>query len=44
MEKYFRLKQKLKKKKTLWDFPGGPEAKTLSTECRGPWFDPLSVN
>ena len=24
------------------DFPGGPEAKTLCSQCRGPGFDPWS--
>ena len=24
------------------DFPGGPVAKTLSSQCRGPRFDPWS--
>ena len=24
--------------------PGGPVAKTLKTQCRGPGFDPWSVN
>ena len=23
-----------------WDFPGGPVAKTLCSQCRGPGFDP----
>ena len=23
-----------------WDFPGGPGAKTLHSQCRGPRFDP----
>ena len=26
--------------KDFWDFAGGPLAKTLSSECRRPWFDP----
>ena len=26
------------------DFPGGPVAKTLHSQCRGPKFDPLSGN
>ena len=26
--------------KDFWDFPGGPVAKTLSSECRRPQFDP----
>ena len=28
------------KMKYLGDFPGGPVAKTLSFQCRGPGFDP----
>jgi len=26
------------------DFPGGPVAKNLSSQCRGPGFDPWSGN
>ena len=26
------------------DFPGGPVAKTLHSQCRGPRFDPWSGN
>ena len=26
------------------DFPGGPVAKTLCSQCRGPGFDPWSGN
>ena len=26
------------------DFPDGPVAKTLSSQCRGPGFDPWSGN
>ena len=26
------------------DFPGGPVVKTPSSQCRGPRFDPWSVN
>ena len=26
------------------DFPGGPVAKTLSSQCKGPGFDSLSGN
>ena len=26
------------------DFPGGPVAKTLCSQCRGPGFDPSSGN
>ena len=33
-----------KKKKTLWDFPDGPVAKTLHSQCRGPRFNPWSGN
>ena len=29
-----------KKKKKKRDFPGGPVTKTLSSQCRGPSFDP----
>ena len=28
----------------LWDFPGGPVAKTLSSWCKEPRFDPWSGN
>ena len=28
----------------LWYFPGGPVAKTLGSQCRGPRFDPWSGN
>ena len=28
--------------KNCWDFPGGPVAKTLSSQCKGPRFDPWS--
>ena len=28
----------------LWYFPGGPVAKTLQSQCRGPRFDPWSGN
>ena len=31
-------------KTTSWDFPGGPEAKTLYSLCKGPMFDPWSGN
>ena len=27
-----------------WDFPGGPVAKTLHSQCRGPGFNPWSGN
>jgi len=27
-----------------WDFPGGPVAENLHTQCRGPGFDPCSGN
>ena len=29
-------------KPLLRDFPGGPVARTLSSQCRGPRFDPWS--
>ena len=29
---------------STWDFPGGPVAKTLNSQCRGPGFDPWSGN
>ena len=28
--------------KNCWDFPGGPVAKTPSSQCKGPRFDPWS--
>ena len=31
-------------KGATWDFPGGPMAKTLLSECRGPGFQPWSGN
>ena len=31
--------------KNQWgDFPGGPAAKTLCSQCRGPRFNPWSAN
>ena len=32
------------KELNAWDFPGGPVAKTLSSQCRGPRLDPWSEN
>ena len=32
------------KRERLWDCPGGPVAKTLHSQCRGPGFDPWSGN
>ena len=32
------------KEKHDWGFPGGPVAKTLLSQCRGPRFDPWSGN
>ena len=32
------------KEHTFRDFPGGPVAKTLHSQCRGPRFDPWSGN
>ena len=29
-----------KEKNQLWDFPGGPLAKTPHSQCRGPGFNP----
>ena len=34
----------LLKRHLLQDFPGGPAAKTLHSQCRGPGFDPWSGN
>ena len=31
-------------KVSTWDFPGGPVAKTLHSQCRGPMFHPWSGN
>ena len=31
-------------KDNLHEFPGDPVAKTLSSQCRGPGFDPWSEN
>ena len=36
MEKQ-RAKLKLPSEQGFGDFPGGPVAKTLSSQCRGPW-------
>ena len=36
--------KKKKKKKTIWHFPGGPAAKSLHFQYRGPGFNPLSGN
>jgi len=30
--------------KVVRNFPGGPVAKTLSSQCKGPRFDPCSGN
>ena len=39
------LKQRrLTQKSILWDFPGGPVANSLRSQCRGPGFDPWSEN
>ena len=35
---------KLKQDWPWGDFPGGPVAKTLGSQCRGPRFDPGSGN
>ena len=34
----------LLQKKNIWDFPAGPVVKTLSSQWRGPRFDPWSGN
>ena len=34
----------LNQESTGGTFPGGPVAKTPSSQCRGPWFDPWSGN
>ena len=34
----------VQKWESCWDFPGGPVAKTLHSQCRGPRFDPWSGN
>ena len=39
--KWFQLVQKAT---ILGDFPGGPVAKTLSSQGRGPGYDPWSEN
>ena len=31
-------------KESLWDFPGGPVAKTPCSQCRGPGFNPWLGN
>ena len=31
-------------RKSFGDFPGGPVTKTLCSQCRGPGFDPWSMN
>ena len=36
--------KKRNKRYKAWDFPGGPVSKTLSSQCRGPRFDPWSRN
>ena len=38
---FFLTSDKWLEKETR-DFPGGPAAKTLSSQCRGPRFDPWS--
>ena len=38
---HWRLESKKRNKRyKAWDFPGGPVSKTLSSQCRGPRFDP----
>ena len=36
------MNSKSNKKTIAWDFPGGPVAKTLGSQCRGPGLDPWS--
>ena len=36
--------QKRERRKVPEDFPDNPVAKTLCSQCRGPWFDPWSGN
>ena len=36
------FKENLGKKKATGEFPGGPVANTLHSQCRGPQFDPWS--
>ena len=38
------IKLKKKKNNTMSDFPGGPLAETLSSQCRGSRFHPWSRN
>ena len=35
---------KYKQEQSLWDVPGGPVAKTTSSQCWGHKFDPWSGN
>ena len=35
VEKYFTTIKMIKQKKMGWDFPDGPMAKTLHSQCRG---------
>ena len=38
---HWRLESKKRNKRyKAWDFPGGPVSKILSSQCRGPRFDP----
>ena len=39
-----RLPYDLLLKSAIWDFPDGPVGKTLSSQCRGPGFDPWPGN
>ena len=36
------MKKEAKKRVDIWDFSGGPMAKTLNSQCRGSRFDPWS--
>ena len=46
MKTSFKNEDEVKKKKKMKmrDFAGGPVAKTPSSQCRGPGFDPWSGN
>ena len=43
MKKELGKKEEREKKEKMRYFPGGPVAKTLCSQCRGPWFYPWPV-
>ena len=43
MKKELGMKEEREKKEKMRYFPSGPVAKTLCSQCRGPWFYPWSV-